>query len=81
MDKTVWIHPELREGEVFVENVRTAIFNRSLWTTKRLGNVAYIVVNEIPIKIIGDLFPMFINIEEMEKKCPDTDDRSGHYTY
>jgi len=81
MNKTAWIHPELLEGEIFVENVRTAIFNRSLWTTKRLGNMAYILVNGVPIKIIGDFFPMFVNLQEMEKKCPERLSVSGHYTY
>ena len=67
MDKITWIHPELREGEIFVRNVRNATFSRSLLTTKRLGNAAYIVVDGVPVKIMGDFFPMFVHSQEMEK--------------
>jgi len=80
MNKTEWTHPELQEGEVFIGNVTTEVFNGSWWIDKRLGNVAY-DINGISIMKGRDFFPMFVNRQEIEKAgvYPDESDPYGRW--
>ena len=61
-------HPELREGEIFLNNVKPADeeyqgFAAIGWKTKRLGNIAY--------NVFGDILPhhrpVFVLRSEMEQ--------------
>ncbi len=60
-----FIHPELRNGEVFFTNSDKASFGKMSWKTKRLGAQAYNGVGE---KIQHeDWCPVFLQESEMRK--------------
>lgn len=59
------IHPEQKPEEVFIGNSNNEIFKGMRWKSKRKGNIAYeLLTNKILKK--KDLFPVFVNKEEME---------------
>jgi hypothetical protein len=69
-DKGVWVHPELRKGEVFLKNMTKEEFNnRCRYNFKRLGNVAYNWDNKPLDKISPEnLFPVFVDEGEYRAK-------------
>jgi hypothetical protein len=59
-------HPEIRDREVFVCNCDSEGFADFLWTTKRLGQVAYgRDGNRLPED--RKLFPVFVTRRELEQ--------------
>jgi len=58
-------HPELRDGEVFLENATKNQFDTDYdWGTRRLGEVAYDVTTGDKIQ---ELRPIFVQRAELEK--------------
>ena len=57
-------HPELREGEVWIGNIKDEAFKSSCWRTKRQGDRAYNIHGDL-IKN-GNLRPMFVQKSEMD---------------
>lgn len=61
------IHPELREGEIFLTNVGfdfdTEEWRNIGWRTKRMGICAY----DVDGKVLEHTRPVFVQRKEMEK--------------
>jgi hypothetical protein len=61
-----WKHPELLEGEVFLENYTTDDFqNKIHWQSKRLGKVPYTKIGQSIDQ--PNVFPVFVSREELRK--------------
>ena len=56
-------HPEMKDGEIFLNNISTDNFKFVGWKTKRLGTFAY----DIEGNVINELRPLFVMREEYVK--------------
>ena len=64
-----WKHPELSDGEVFVANLTTRVFDTCCHTTKRIGKVAYESGQPVPEgKYAVKRFPVFAQEWELAAK-------------
>ena len=64
-----WVHPEQREGEVFLGNSTAKEFEEDIrYKSKRLGEVAYYHATGKPINFentnVDKTFPLFVSEEE-----------------
>jgi len=60
-------HPEIQNGEVFICNCDSEGFADFLWTTKRLGQIAYGRDGKELPKGDCKLFPVFVSRKELEQ--------------
>ncbi|MDO8560786.1 MAG: hypothetical protein Q7R91_01055 [bacterium] len=74
-------HPELQDGEVFLTNASDDDWDRISddphsswesigWKTKRMGNVAYDIIEGKPVP---GMFPVFVQKRELMEAGIDTD--------
>lgn len=60
-----WKHPELKEGEMFLCNSDIENFALIGWETKRMGNRAFDIYNNI-IRMTS-IYPVFVQKKEYEE--------------
>ena len=66
-------HPETRDGEVFFCNSDDQTFQGIGYKTKRAGNTAY----DIHGKIVPEIFPVFVQRQELETAGVNPDNPFG----
>jgi len=62
-DKTEFLHPEQKDGEVFLTNASRGDFGHVPWKTKRLGLIAY--DGEGERMYAEDWYPVFMQQREL----------------
>ncbi|MBT5338351.1 hypothetical protein HN858_00145 [Candidatus Falkowbacteria bacterium] len=64
-------HPEAKTGEKFIGNMPFSMYDNLEYQSKRTGFIAY-DRNDAELPKSKGLFPVFVSIEEYEKKQEET---------